>query len=110
VVNDLDLKQVIVPVATATVRCAILQLSTSSCPLPIEEAVGRDNHFTVRESGKLGHNPSGIWKPPEPCQSLFRSFAQAKRGCWIVALDVPHRRQELLTTRRCEANSHDWEP
>jgi len=61
----------------------------------IEEAVGSDDNFTVRESGEFGDAAAGFRELFEPTQDFFRVRPESPGGLRPVLADVVDGCQEL---------------
>lgn len=72
----------------------------------VEKPVGRQDHLSIWEIGKLGDGASGRGELLEPPQDFLCPLAESSRSGWPILANVFQRGQKLCPTRRGESNLH----
>jgi len=73
--------------------------------LAIEESIGFDDDFAVREIRKLWNLPTGIREPFEASENLLGAASEASSRLDVVNADIGDGRQKLRTPGRCEPDA-----
>jgi hypothetical protein len=72
----------------------------------VEEAVGANDNFAVRQLRKLGQPASRIGEALQAPKGSLRAVAKSTRSHRVVAMDVGKDLKERLARRRREPDSH----
>jgi hypothetical protein len=72
----------------------------------VEEAIGANDNFAMRQIRKLGQLAPGVGEALQAPKGALCAVTKAASGSWVVAMDVGEAFEEALARRRREPDPH----